>query len=203
MNDRTSEVSTREGRRRDVLAASREVLDEHGWDGFSIRAIAAGAGVSTGAVYQWFSGKNEIYSELYAEEIRKGIDQLHALPNDIGFEKAVRVMVDWAVELFERMGHYELEFFEGDAKGSDDIPELLIEAYLEIEGVAADLLRKAANAEGRTLVDPTHGITWLWASAVGVAERLLVSPAQYPPPKREAFLVFTAEAIARGLVADT
>jgi len=40
-----------------------------GLDGTSIRLIAAEAGCTTGAIYPWFSGKEEVYAAILAESL--------------------------------------------------------------------------------------------------------------------------------------
>lgn len=207
MSDSTSEKPAtsrgdRAGRRRDVLAASRQILDEEGWKGFSIRAIASKSGVSTGAVYQWFAGKDEIFSELYAEEIRAGVEGLRGLPVHLGFDRTVRIMVDWAVELYERLGRYELELFEATRGRDREVSPALVEVYLEMDRLAGEHLVNVGANEGITVIESPYAVTWFWASCIGVAERLLVSSMVFPSTEREDLLAFTANGIARGLIVD-
>lgn len=207
MSDNTSERPAtsrgdREGRRRDVLAASRHILDEEGWDGFSIRAIASRSGVSTGAVYQWFAGKDEIFSELYAEQIQAGVELLRGMPVELGFERTVRLMVDWAVDLYERLGRYELELFEATRERDREVSPALAEVYLEIMRLAGEHLVDVGAHEGVTVLQSPYAVTWFWASCIGVAERLLVSSMVFPSTERDDLLAFTASSIARGLTVD-
>jgi AcrR family transcriptional regulator len=52
----------REARRQQVLDAARACLQEHGLEAVSMEMIIARSGLSTGAVYGYFKGKDEIIS---------------------------------------------------------------------------------------------------------------------------------------------
>ncbi|HEX2885256.1 TetR/AcrR family transcriptional regulator [Vineibacter terrae] len=56
--------------RRDlVLRAAQRVFEEKGLDGASIRLIAKAAGCTTGSIYPYFTGKEEIYAELLSRSL--------------------------------------------------------------------------------------------------------------------------------------
>lgn len=193
----------RAGRRRDVLAAATEILDEAGWAGFSIRAVAARAGVSTGAVYQWFSGKDEIFGELYDREVRAGLELMGEIPEGLGLGETVRMMVDWVVDLYDRLGRYELEFVEASSgRAGREIAPRMDATYIELGQQADALLDRAAAVDGVTLVEASNDrITWLWAGCVGAAERLIISPKHFPGERRDEFLAFSAERLTKSLLA--
>jgi AcrR family transcriptional regulator len=191
----------REGRRRDVLNAAARILEEEGWSGFSIRAIANRAGVSAGAVYQWFSGKDEIFGELFDREMRDGLDLVDAAVIDADLVTTVRLMMDWVVALHERLGRYEVEFID-PARGRTgrEIPPAMLETYNELARRAEAILDRAAEAEGITLVPSSADrVIWFWAGCVGAAERLIVSAGDYTPELRERFLAYSAERLAKSL----
>src|SRR5271155_2287161 len=50
----------REARREQVLEAARACLEEHGLEAVSMEMIIARSGLSTGAVYGYFKGKDQI-----------------------------------------------------------------------------------------------------------------------------------------------
>lgn len=193
----------RDGRRRDVLTAATEIIEESGWDGLSIRAIASRAGVSTGAVYQWFSGKDEIFGELYDREIKAGLDLIDAFPDGVDLPTTVRLMMDWVVDLYEKLGRYELEFAEATSgRSGREIAPTMTATYLTLGKQADALLDRAAAADGTELVaDTGDRITWFWAGCLGVAERLVVSAKHFTGDRREEFLEFSAERLTRSLLA--
>lgn len=55
-----------------VLAAARNLFSEQGYEGATIRDIAAAAGMSTGAVFANFTDKSDLFREIMA-------DDMHAL----------------------------------------------------------------------------------------------------------------------------
>jgi TetR/AcrR family transcriptional regulator len=63
------DASIRNIKRDVVLTAAREVFQEHGLEGATMRLIAARAGCTTGAVYPLFASKEAIYAELLAHSL--------------------------------------------------------------------------------------------------------------------------------------
>jgi AcrR family transcriptional regulator len=57
----------REARREQVLEAARACLQEHGLEAVSMEMIIARSGLSTGAVYGYFKGKDEIIDAAVTE----------------------------------------------------------------------------------------------------------------------------------------
>jgi AcrR family transcriptional regulator len=57
----------REARREQVLDAARACLQEHGLEAVSMEMIIARSGLSTGAVYGYFKGKDEIINAVVTE----------------------------------------------------------------------------------------------------------------------------------------
>jgi AcrR family transcriptional regulator len=57
----------REARREQVLEAARACLQEHGLEAVSVEMIIARSGLSTGAVYGYFKGKDEIINAVVTE----------------------------------------------------------------------------------------------------------------------------------------
>jgi AcrR family transcriptional regulator len=61
----------REARRKQILEAARACLYEHGLEAVSMEMIIARSGLSTGAVYGYFKGKDEIISAAVTEGTRE------------------------------------------------------------------------------------------------------------------------------------
>ncbi|MDB5580436.1 MAG: yfiR [Bradyrhizobium sp.] len=59
----------RDARRQVIVDAAHRVFQQVGLDGASIRLIAAEAGCTTGAIYPWFAGKEEVYAAILAESL--------------------------------------------------------------------------------------------------------------------------------------
>ncbi len=56
-------------RREAVLRAARKVFEKKGLEGASIRMIATAAKCTTGAIYPYFKGKEEIYAEVLSRSL--------------------------------------------------------------------------------------------------------------------------------------
>jgi AcrR family transcriptional regulator len=55
--------------RQKVLTAARRLFSEEGYEGATIRDIAAAAGMSTGAVFANFSDKSDLFREIMADDM--------------------------------------------------------------------------------------------------------------------------------------
>ena len=68
----------REEIREDVLAAAARVFARRGFHGASVEAISADAGLSTGAIYSNFKGKEDLFLSLYEERIERRRGELRS-----------------------------------------------------------------------------------------------------------------------------
>ena len=50
---------------RSILAAAAEILNESGYAGFTIEAVARRAGASKPTIYRWWTGKAALIMEVY------------------------------------------------------------------------------------------------------------------------------------------
>ena len=59
-----------------VLAAARELLSTEGYEGATIRDIAAAAGMSTGAVFANFADKSELFREIMTTDLAAVVEAM-------------------------------------------------------------------------------------------------------------------------------
>src|SRR4051795_9001517 len=59
-----------------VLAAARRLFSESGYEGATIRDIAAAAGMSTGAVFANFTDKSDLFREIMASDMSALADSM-------------------------------------------------------------------------------------------------------------------------------
>jgi AcrR family transcriptional regulator len=59
-----------------VVAAARKLFSEHGYEGATIRDIAAAAGMSTGAVFANFSDKSDLFREIMLSDLSKLVTEM-------------------------------------------------------------------------------------------------------------------------------
>jgi AcrR family transcriptional regulator len=62
--------------RNKVLAAARRLFSEHGYEGATIRDIAAAAGMSTGAVFANFSDKSDLFRDIMITDLEALLVQM-------------------------------------------------------------------------------------------------------------------------------
>jgi AcrR family transcriptional regulator len=67
--DRLALVS--DAKKAHILAAAKEVFEEHGLEGANVREIAKRAGYTPGAIYSYFTAKEEIYGALLADSLER------------------------------------------------------------------------------------------------------------------------------------
>lgn len=104
--DRLALVS--DAKRAHILAAAREVFEQHGLDGASIREIAKRAGYTPGAIYSYFAAKEEIYGALLAESL----ERLNA---------AVSQRIEGAISPAQKAERAALGFYEFYASNPRDL----------------------------------------------------------------------------------
>lgn len=59
-----------------VLAAARQLFSEQGYEGATIRDIAAAAGMSTGAVFANFTDKSDLFREIMIDDLTGLVDEM-------------------------------------------------------------------------------------------------------------------------------
>jgi len=165
-------VDDRCQRRRDVLEASTNLLHEGGWVALPMREVAARTGVSAGALYQWFEGKDEIYAELFSARLSRGIAQFEAMPDDLAFDDILASMLRWVRTTWTTLGRWQPDYSE-IAHGREPGParSALSEAHRHILEVGSAKLQAAAEREGRRFLDDLDTMHMIWGIAAGIAQR--------------------------------
>ena len=78
-------ASLQQTRRETVLKAARKVFEAKGLEGASIRLIAKAARCTTGSIYPYFKGKEEIYAEVLSQSL---VDYKTNLDSEVAAAKA-------------------------------------------------------------------------------------------------------------------
>ena len=146
-----------------LVRAASELLDEGGPDAVTLRAVGARAGVSRGAPYGHFEGKEHLLTALAVDAWNAVADEVEQLRADLGatpgarLERALLTLVD----LGRRRPHrYALMF----ATPADDPEAAAAAGRLEGQFLAlvADLVGgPGARRWGALLMSGAHGIAGL------------------------------------------
>ena len=147
----------REHTRREILDAAGRAFARGGFHGTSVEAVAAEAGMSTGAVYSNFKGKEDLFLTLYEERVEGRARQLReAVTGAGGGAAGLASAAANASETFRR-----------------DREWLLL--YLEFALHAArspDFARRFRSVRRRSLDELAKGIGEAHAEAADVAPEL-------------------------------
>ena len=163
----------RDFRRSLIIEAARRVFAERGLAGASLRTIATAAGCTTGAIYPYFSGKEEIYAEILSESLdtlRLGMEQRVAEAADAPsrLEGAAAAFLDYYLQRPVEIG-LSLYLFDG-VRPTGLTPQLnrelngkLMAAIRIIEGlicrIAGGMTGEEERSEGAMLFSYLMGLT--------------------------------------------
>lgn len=93
--------------RRKLLEAALEVFSQKGYDATRLEDIAKAAGMTRGAIYHHFAGKNELFYALFEEASETGLQAVQQAISEGGsfLEIARRVLI-YSLELLQKNSHY-------------------------------------------------------------------------------------------------
>ncbi len=93
---RSRGAALRDVRRSQLVEAAKTVFKAVGLEGASMRVIAAEAGCSTGAIYPYFQGKEELYAAVLSASLEALRDEVKKAANDLQPENAAQAGL-WAI----------------------------------------------------------------------------------------------------------
>ena len=149
--------ATRAETRDRILHAAGEVFTSRGYDGASVDQVAAAAGLTKGAVYSSFSGKDELFFALVADRLDQRLAVAAAAADG---QRDLRQLFDSAEDdlaaLFTTQRDWQLLFIECWARAVRD-PERRAEWAHQrraARAVIADFFERHAAATGDPLPIP-------------------------------------------------
>jgi AcrR family transcriptional regulator len=192
-----------EGRRRDILRSAEKLLADSGYAALTMRAIAVGAGVSSGTVYQYFDGKEDVFVALMSARLADMGDTLDELDRGVGITGVLTAILPQVRELWRLFGRsaqqWESKVLAGGPKGKRAVTSATV--FRRMTRALEKALREAAAAQGVTLVDHPAMAYWVWDSLIGVADDLVHGGSLQARVSAGRLVEFATEAIERGIVA--
>ena len=94
-----------------ILKSAMEVFLEVGYQEASMRKIAARAGITAGAIYKHFSGKEEMFDEIFEESGRKLMEVTESM---IGIDFTAMSDDELLNVLYSRISVHIFDMLEGD-----------------------------------------------------------------------------------------
>ncbi len=177
----------REARREQVLEAARACLQDHGLEAVSMEMIIARSGLSTGAVYGYFKGKDQIINAVVTEgmtAIARDLAPVLTDPDPPPLPQLVGEVLQAAVDFgrHERGGVDRLLVaIHGwsHSQSDPDLKKVTRASYARLRKLFADALRRRrAAGESDAAADPETTAELLTSIVLGfVAQRALVGSA--------------------------
>src|ERR1700730_14154490 len=182
----------RQETRSEILSAAREIFVRHGFEGFSMRTLARSVGCSLGAIYLYFTSKEELFDVLVEESFVHLYEALGVLLKERGkdpvrqLKRGLRLYVEWGLK---HPSEYQIAFVvRNPAKKpyrthrAFDAARSLVKLCLGMSKAAERELELRTQA----LWAATHGITALltqrpsfpWVSKQRVIDQVIDSAVQ-------------------------
>jgi AcrR family transcriptional regulator len=193
----------RVGRRRDILAAAASLLAERSYADFTMRDVAAGAGVSPGALYQYFTTKWEIFVELYEGRLADELGRFEALDPDIGFDALMAVVVADFAGIYAQLGRHQLLWAAEGLDPTAPSTRRLTQTFQRLASTVEAAIRDAMARAGRQPAPGAGFMPFLWATCNGAGDQLVDGRYRLHDCTRDEFLAFTAVGLGRGLTTGT
>jgi AcrR family transcriptional regulator len=193
-----------EGRRRDILLAATALLDAGGYGALTMRAIAERAGMSAGTIYQYYAGKESVFSALMERRMEAMRQAIEATTRSNGLAHVLRAVVPEAVELWRSIGR-TAALWERDLLGTDRRPVGLSASpaarpWRAMLAALRTALDEAAAHERLVLREDPSLVPFVWGSLMGLADDLVHGWSQTVGLESEDLIAFTIDAVARGIV---
>src|ERR1700719_32841 len=104
MEAKTRRQRYRQETRSEILSAAREIFVRDGFESFSMRTLARSVGCSLGAIYLYFSSKEELFDALVEESFLHLYEVLGVLVKERGkdpvqqLKRGLRLYVEWGLK---------------------------------------------------------------------------------------------------------
>ena len=197
-------MEKRAANRQRLLDAARRVFAERGYHAATIEAIAHESGLSNGAVYYNFAGKEDLFLALFDQEVEQRIESLERVfgsgqATDESTEVEVRTAAHEAAQAVEDPRDWALFFeFAAYAGRDPDFRRQFQKRMRAVRKVLARVVEVRSEALGVTLtVPPDQAAIGMQGLSWGLAVHRVADPGAAPPELFAQLVV----AMLRGLAA--
>jgi AcrR family transcriptional regulator len=178
MSPRTAEQNQalREESRARIVAAALRLFGANGYEGTSVRMIAAEAGVAQGLMYSHFAGKEELLRAIFQQSIQDVYASFAAAEaGDPAQPPVARIIRAAFATLRERLDFWRLSY---GVRMQHSVIAALGEELPDWAGAIRATLERALRETG----DPRPEVraALLFASIDGVAQHYVLDPEGYP-----------------------
>ena len=185
-------------RRLYILRTATELFSRHGFHQTGMRQLCDTLGMSPGALYRYFPGKEEIIAGLVALDRENVQTWMSNLPREDGLTACLEYMTRQALDdLSYQKGMLSIWLeISAEATRNPAISRLLTEHYRYVEELLAELISDAqARGDIRPQADPAVTARLLMAMHEGMTARSAVDPEFSLRDTAESWLIFVADAL--------
>jgi AcrR family transcriptional regulator len=186
----------RTARRDEIIGAALRCFSEKGYQRTSMADVIDESGLSAGAIYGYFAGKQELFAAVAGRvlEARQGelrAQRAHGEPLSPG--QVMATLIDGMRR--EPFGHVIVQLW-AEAAIDPEIGELVQAVLLRVKETVRQRLVEWASAEpGRVDGDPEEWAARITPVVVGVAPGFMIQRAIVPGFDEEAFLAALPEVL--------
>lgn len=186
----------RDQRRIDILRAGEELLRAGGYSALRMRDVADGAGISLGAVYTYFSTKENLFIGLFADHVVRLTEELRPLITTSDFTTVFTAFANAYRDQYRVFGKQfdALELLHD----ADSLDPAVAEHLREATGGLIALLSEALVSQGFE-GDPRPAMVLLWSTVTGLANHYTSARQEFLGVSWDSEVVFAAERLGRAL----
>jgi AcrR family transcriptional regulator len=195
----------REGRRRDILAAARRLLEREGYQRLDMRSVARGARVSPGTVYTYFPGREALFAALYAERLDRLHDEIaDACARAASAEDLFVEVADHYLDVYRVFGRElnALTLLHGTRRLPPEVAQPVIAAATRVMTTVGAAIERLSARHGLTLADPAQralAVPFLWATLNGLADHFTGERHSLHAERWDEVVRFAARTLVAGL----
>lgn len=176
-----------------------------GYAGLTVRAIAIGAGVSSGTVYQYFDGKEDVFVALMSARLERVQATLDETDRDVGIPRLLAAVLPQVQEIWRLFGRsaqqWESKVLSGGRRGKRAVTSATV--FRRMARSLDRALRETAAAAGHSVIDHPAMAYWVWDSLIGVADDLVHGGSLQARISADRLITFATEAIERSIVSPS
>lgn len=162
-------------RRREILSAAEKVFEAKGYNATTVDQIAAAAGIAKGSIYNYFHGKQDLFTQLFTATLTIDEEEVDALiAADMPAGEKIERLLD---NVFARFGQYTriggliLEFWSAAAREQrkGELALTFGQMYSQWRGRVASILAQGIRSgEFRSDIEPNVAASLIMAVMDGI-----------------------------------
>ena len=170
--------------RAELLEAAARIFARRGYHGATLEEIAAEAGLTTGAIYSNFAGKEALFLALADQQVAKRRAEIGSMLDQPATAEAVAIQgAERFLSFLEHDPDWPLLYFEFWAYGvrNPELHDEFTRRRRAVQDVIAQVLERAAEARGVEFPYPTEQLAIGLSAAInGLAFERAADPGAVP-----------------------